>query len=230
MAEWRKWLPRWNRKQKIVRNLLCIALSLFLLSWAMEFPSLTKAGLIRRAERQYLLAEDSKVLLETDSIGEGYELYLWNHDDILQIYYDRTLMGLWLDDVRLFDEEIGVFGGIDLAAGKQDGYYPIGLFAFGNMGDAASAEMDVTVSYTSNQPVSTQTVQGERAADNCWRFDLERQYDAGDTSTEAQWEREIFSGSQKVFYSGTVRLYNAEGALLRSWEIEQFRRTTMRWG
>lgn len=229
MDKWWKWLPKWSRKWKAVRNLLCIALVIFLLSWALEFPSLTKAGLIRRAERQYLLAEDSKVLLETDSYGGGYELYLWNQGDILQIYYDHTLMGLWLDDARLYDEEFGVFGGIDLAAGKQDGYYPISLFAFGDMADAASAEMDITVSYTSNQRISTCTAQGERAAENCWRFDVERQYDDTDTGKQAQWEREIFSGSQKDRYSGMVRLYDAAGALLRSWEIDQFQQSTMRW-
>lgn len=216
------------RKRKTIRNLLLAALCL-LLTWSRAgFPPWTLDGLLRRAERQYLL-EDSTLLLRTDSVGEGYELYAWNHGQILQVYYDRTPLGLWLDAARLFDEEIGVFGGIDLAAGKQDGYYPIRLFAFGDMADAASAEMDITVSYTSNQPVSTQTVRGERAAENCWRFDVERQYDEADTGERAQWEREIFSGSQKDRYSGTVRLYDGEGALLRSWEIEQFQQSTMRW-
>lgn len=228
MNKWRRRLPKWSRKWKTVRNLLCVALALFLTAWGMEFPSLTKAELIRRAERQCLM-EDSTLLFQTDSVGEGYELYAWNHGQILQVYYDRTPLGYWLDAARLFDEEIGVFGGIDLAAGKQDGYYPIRLFAFGDMADAASAEMDITVSYTSNQPVSTQTVRGERAAENCWRFDVERQYDETDTGERAQWEREIFSGSQKDRYSGTVRLYDGEGALLRSWEIEQFQQSTMRW-
>ncbi len=229
MAEWRKWLPKWNRKQKVLCNLLCIALALFLMSWAMEFPSLTRTGLIRRAERQYLLAEDSQVLLETDSVDEGYELYVWNHGQILQIYYDRCLLGWRLDAARLFDEEAGAFGGVDLAAGKRDGYYPIRIFAFGGMADAASAEMDITVSYTSNQVVSTCTVRGERAAENCWRFDLMRQHGDADTGKQAQWEREIFSGSQKDRYSGTLRLYDAEGALLRTWEIGQFQQATMRW-
>lgn len=216
------------RKRKTIRNLLLAALCL-LLAWSRAgFPPWTLDGLLRRTERQYLL-EDSLLLLRTDSVGEGYELYAWNHGQILQVYYDRTPLGLWLDAARLFDEEIGVFGGIDLAAGKQDGYYPIRLFAFGDMADAASAEMDITVSYTSNQPVSTQTVRGERAAENCWRFDVERQYDEADTGERAQWEREIFSGSQKDRYSGTVRLYDGEGALLRSWEIEQFQQSTMRW-
>lgn len=182
---------------------------------------------MRRAERQYLL-ENSTVLFQTDSVGEGCELYAWNHGQILQVYYDHGLRGYW-HAARLFDEEIGVFGGIDLAAGKQDGYYPIRLFAFGDMADAASAEMDVTVSYTSNQIVSTCTVQGERAAENCWRFDLERQYDDGDASQAAQREREIFSGSQKDRYSGTLRLYDDDGALLRSWDFDKFQQLTMRW-
>lgn len=222
-------LPRWNRRQKTVRNFLLIVLTLFLLEWSYGFPPSTLDGLLRRAERKYLL-ENSTVLFQTDSVGEGYELYAWNHGQILQVYYDRTPLGLRLDAARLFDEETGAFGGIDLAAGKQDGYYPIRLFAFGDMADAASAEMDVTVSYTSNQIVSTCTVQGERAADNCWRFDLERQYDDGDASQAAQREREIFSGSQKDRYSGTLRLYEAQGELLRTADIEAFQQLTMKWG
>lgn len=221
-------LPRWNRRQKTVRNFLLIVLTLFLLEWSYGFPPSTLDGLLRRAERKYLL-ENSTVLFQTDSVGEGYELYAWNHGQILQVYYDRTPLGLRLDAARLFDEETGAFGGIDLAAGKQDGYYPIRLFAFGDMADAASAEMDITVSYTSNQIVSTCTVQGERAADNCWRFDLERQYDDGDASQAAQREREIFSGSQKDRYSGTLRLYDDDGALLRSWDFDKFQQLTMRW-
>lgn len=222
-------LPRWNRRQKTVRNFLLIVLTLFLLEWSYGFPPSTLDGLLRRAERKYLL-ENSTVLFQTDSVGEGYELYAWNHGQILQVYYDRTPLGLRLDAARLFDEETGAFGGIDLAAGKQDGYYPIRLFAFGDMADAASAEMDITVSYTSNQIVSTCTVQGERAADNCWRFDLERQYDDGDASQAAQREREIFSGSQKDRYSGTLRLYEAQGELLRTADIEAFQQLTMKWG
>lgn len=222
-------LPRWNRRQKTVRNFLLIVLTLFLLEWSYGFPPSTLDGLLRRAERKYLL-ENSTVLFQTDSVGEGYELYAWNHGQILQVYYDRTPLGLRLDAARLFDEETGAFGGIDLAAGKQDGYYPIRLFAFGNMADAASAEMDVTVSYTSNQIVSICTVQGERVADNCWRFDLERQYDDGDASQAAQREREIFSGSQKDRYSGTLRLYEAQGELLRTVDIEAFQQLTMKRG
>lgn len=222
-------LPRWNRRQKTVRNFLLIVLTLFLLEWSYGFPPSTLDGLLRRAERKYLL-ENSTVLFQTDSVGEGYELYAWNHGQILQVYYDRTPLGLRLDAARLFDEETGAFGGIDLAAGKQDGYYPIRLFAFGDMADAASAEMDITVSYTSNQIVSICTVQGERAADNCWRFDLERQYDDGDASQAAQREREIFSGSQKDRYSGTLRLYDAQGELLRTADIEAFQQLTMKRG
>lgn len=222
-------LPRWNRRQKTVRNFLLIVLTLFLLEWSYGFPPSTLDGLLRRAERKYLL-ENSTVLFQTDSVGEGYELYAWNHGQILQVYYDRTPLGLRLDAARLFDEETGAFGGIDLAAGKQDGYYPIRLFAFGDMADAASAEMDITVSYTSNQIVSTCTVQGERAADNCWRFDLERRYDDGDASQAAQREREIFSRSQKDRYSGTLRLYEAQGELLRTVDIEAFQQLTMKRG
>lgn len=221
-------LPKWNRTQKTIRNLLGMALCLFLLLWPREFPAWTLEDLMTRAERQYLL-DGSMPLLQTDSVGDGYELYLWNQGKILQVYYDRTWLGYELDTARLFDEKLGAFAGIDLAAGKQDGYYPIRIFVFGSMADATSAEMDITLSYTSNQMVFTCTVQGKRAAENCWRFDLTRQHGDADTSQQAQWEREIFSGSQEDRYSGTLRLYDAEGALLRTWGIGQFQQATMRW-
>lgn len=227
MVKWRKWLPRWNRKQRIIRNLLCIALALFLMSWAMEFPSLTKAGLIRRAERQYLLAEDSTVLLETDSYGGGYELYLWNQGDILQIYYDCTLMGLWLDDARLFDEEFGAFGGIDLTVEKESGgCYPIRLFVFGDLEPAASAVLEVGI----GERGSVYTAQGILAAENCWEFELNCRYDDFDDSQEAKEEREVFKGKREGYYQGTIWLYDEAGEIITSCPIEKFRRTTMQWG
>ena len=61
-------LPRWNRRQKTVRNVLLIVLTLFLLEWSCGFPPWTLEGLLRRAERQYLL-ENSTVLFQTDSVG-----------------------------------------------------------------------------------------------------------------------------------------------------------------
>ena len=221
-------LPRWNRTQKTIRNLLGIALCLFLLLWSRGFPAWTLEGLVTRAERQYLL-DGSTLLLQTDSVGGGHELYLWNQGSILQVYYDHTWLGYELDAVRLFDEELGAFAGVDLAAGKQGGYYPIQLFVFGDLPDAASAEMDITLSYTSNQVVSTCTARGARAAENCWRFDLTRQHGDADTSQQARWEREIFAGSQKDRYSGTLRLYGENGALLETRDIGQFQRTTMQW-
>lgn len=176
----------------------------------MRLPRLNRR---QKIVRNFLLIFLTLLLLEWSS---GFPA--WTLDGLLR-----------RDAVRLFDEEFGVFGGIDLAAGKRDGYYPIRLFAFDNLADAASAEMDITVSYTSNQIVSTCTVEGERAAENCWRFDVSRQYDAGDTGELAQWEREIFSGSQKDRYSGTLRLYDSDGALLRSWDFDRFQQSTMRW-
>lgn len=99
----------------------------------MEFPSLTREGLIRRAERQYLL-EDSTLLLETDSTGAGYELYLWNHGDILQIYYDRTLMGLWLDDAGCLTRNSAFSAALTLPPESRTGITPIRLFGLRRSG------------------------------------------------------------------------------------------------
>ena len=50
-------LPKLNRKGKIFRNVVLAALVLFLTAGMLDFPCWTKMGLLRRAEREYLLTE-----------------------------------------------------------------------------------------------------------------------------------------------------------------------------
>lgn len=53
---------RLNRKGKIIRNLLVIGICLFVMSWLLEFPALSREGLFRRAGHQYLLETPSVYL------------------------------------------------------------------------------------------------------------------------------------------------------------------------
>mgnify|MGYP001772761703 CR=1 FL=1 len=66
----REKLPRLTRRQKLVRNLLAAAVCLFLLEWMMGFPCLTAEGLLRRAERMYLM-EDTELLYDGQGRGAG---------------------------------------------------------------------------------------------------------------------------------------------------------------
>lgn len=214
------------RRGKTIRNLLLAALCLLLAWFRAGFPPWTLDGLLRRAEQQYLL-EDSTLLLQTDSVGEGYELYAWNHGQILQVYYDWRPLGYWLDAARLFDEEFGAFGGIDLTAEKENGgCYPIRLFVFGDLEPAASAVLEVGIGERS----SGYTAQGVLAAENCWEFELDCRYDDFDDSREAEGEREVFKGEREGYYQGTMWLYDEAGEMITSYPIEKFQRTTMRWG
>lgn len=64
-------LPRFTRKQRILRNLLLMALFLYWAAWCLEFPCLTKNGLLRRAEDAYLLEKgDMELLFDGREIEE----------------------------------------------------------------------------------------------------------------------------------------------------------------
>ena len=89
--------PKLNRKQKIARNFLLIALALLLFEWLLHFPALTKEGVLRRAERDYLLENSALLFIGREEglshFREG-TLYARNGDLLLAVNYDRTALGL----------------------------------------------------------------------------------------------------------------------------------------
>lgn len=82
-----------TRTQKIIRNLLLIAICLFLLEWMLEFPCLTKQGLLNRAEREYLLNGPTELILDREDYMARKVLFGRNKDGILTVDYDATLLG-----------------------------------------------------------------------------------------------------------------------------------------
>ncbi len=66
-------LPKLNRKGKTFRNLVLAALVLLLTAGMLDFPCWTKMGLLRRAEREYLLTEGAELLYDNRSDPVGLD-------------------------------------------------------------------------------------------------------------------------------------------------------------
>lgn len=223
MDKWRRKLPKWSRKWKTVRNLLCIVLLLFLMSWEMEFPSLTKAGLIRRAERQYLL-EDSQLLFTGHEEGKSDfwkgTLYVRNGDLFLTVNYDRTPLGLQKGFSYAYEEPDGI-----LCLSRT--WWPLEVLAVGALETADRAELEITIHWDGEfggrrwDTERTYTAEGERQNDDCFTFRLTPCYSEDDSSPEAKMERAFFGGGGPVFTQAPVlRLYDAAGELLHEKTME----------
>lgn len=109
-----------NRTQKIIRNLLLIGICLFLLEWMLEFPCLTKQGLLDRAEREYLLKGPTELIFDREDDFYQRIVYGRNDDGMLAVGYKTTLLGFreiqtWFfpdsDYVLVQDLEVAVHNG-----------------------------------------------------------------------------------------------------------------------
>lgn len=203
-------LPRLNRRQKLARNTALILLALCLISWENQFPSLTKSGLLRRAERQYLLETPSQVL-RTEWDLDGGTILAKNGTYLLSLGYDRTLVG-YRGSASLHEEEILVSSDFERGGrGEWDYFYP-SYQAVGLLEDAATAEVERAVGGDVN---GSWVIPGEKTDDYCFRFCYVRQYAEEDTSPEAELERTMlrgeYSSSEETV---TFRFYDENGALL----------------
>ena len=139
-------LPRLSRKQKTVRNLLVMALCVFLTAWAMGFPSWTEAGILRRAERQYLLEGSEPLFTGEDRWGRT-NLYARNGDLLLRAAYHRTGL-FWLSPEGrwLYQEPDAVVCeklGWERDETSDEGYFT--TMAFGSLERYTEAELEVVV-------------------------------------------------------------------------------------
>lgn len=223
-------IPRLNRRQKIVRNLFLAALALFLLAWSLDFPPLTKAGLLRRAERSWLLAEPSELLFEKPREfggGENGVLVARNGDRLLTVNYYRylpELMTLQLSDARCYGAETDFLFHYDAAARKDEDYYYPGAEVYGFLENVASAELELTIDLRTIRQDGTKRdlepgtaretyhIRGERQNPWWFTFTLERKYP--EDSPGAEIEEIILSGECVTDEVAVLRLYDETGALL----------------
>lgn len=226
-------LPRLNRKQRVVRNLALAALCLLLLEWMLAFPALSRRGLLRRLEHRYLL-EGSELLFTSTAADYGFDephtLYARNEDLLLTMTYNWTPLGLrpWPGELRR--EEDGV-------CLVQRQWAVTSYMAFGNLEDAVSAELTVTLAGRVNKadyaaededvPADanglleyreTYTARGERQNPYCFIFRLEEHHERDgvlDGTWQSMVEMQAFSPMSPLLPEDAVlRLYDGAGQLL----------------
>lgn len=210
-------IPRLNRKQKIIRNFVLMALTVFLTAWMLDFPCWTQAGLLHRAERQNLIAPGtSQLFCRRDST-----LYAWTGDRILTVYYERTPLGFRLTNTE--QEKAGEWYSLECDRyGRRENLYAYPVYTLvGRLEGVASAELEVTTSLPEGQFVGTYLIRGEREESNCFTFSLMRKTLPEEESLLAQQENQLF----RFRFSGdstTLRLYDGDGRLVEERGYEEF--------
>ena len=136
-----------NRKGKIIRNLLVIGICLFVMSWLLEFPALSREGLFRRAEHQYLLETPSVYLTSRpNNLTRVDSFFLENEGRLMTVDYKKTFLGYQMGSVMLYDPEVRYVLDFDCIRKEGDGY--VVQFTgqvVGFLEEAAAAELDMTV-------------------------------------------------------------------------------------
>lgn len=204
-------IPRLNRKGKILRNLMVVILVLFLTAWMLNFPCWTQAGLLHRAERQYLItAGTSQPLCRRDGA-----LYAWTGDRILIAYYQWTPLGFCLTSTDQGQTGEQFILSCD-RNGRQEGMYRYPVYTLaGLLENIQSAELQVDVYLPDGAFVGTYVVSGQKEGTNCFTFSLMRKTVPEEESLLAQQENQLFRGGFPVC-SAVLRLYGADGQLVES--------------
>ena len=138
---------RLNRKGKIIRNLLVIGICLFVMSWLLGFPALSREGLFRRAGHQYLLETPSVYLTSRlNNLTKVDSFFLENEGRLMTVDYKKTFLGYQMGSVMLYDPEVRYVLDFDCIRKEGDGY--VVQFTgqvVGFLEEAAAAELDMTV-------------------------------------------------------------------------------------
>jgi len=197
-----------SRKQKILRNLLLVGLLWLFLAWTWGFPSLTAEGLLRRAEKMYLL-NPGEIIYVGGSFWDK-DVYARSGNNLLVIYGDATPVGQRLVRADIYGEadSIHIF-----SRDMMESY--VDYMAFGDLRGAVGAELDITLEIEGMQFCETYTARGVFLAEDMVLFALAPNYAAEDESVAAQVEREIFANDKHPRQRDIVlRLYDEEGVLL----------------
>ena len=138
---------RLNRKGKIIRNLLVIGICLFVMSWLLEFPALSREGLFRRAGHQYLLETPSVYLTSRlNNLTKVDSFFLENEGRLMTVDYKKTFLGYQMGSVMLYDPEVRYV--LDFDCIRKEGDCYVVQFTgqvVGFLEEAAAAELDMTV-------------------------------------------------------------------------------------
>ena len=202
-------MMRLNRKGKIIRNLLVIGICLFVMSWLLEFPALSREGLFRRAGHQYLLETPSVHLTSRlNNLTKVDSFFLENEGRLMTVDYKKTFLGYQMGSVMLYDPEVRYVLDFDCIRKEGDGY--VVQFTgqvVGFLEEAAAAELDMTVCMENGGQVQ-RTLELKKEDPYCFTF-------ASPDETEVQ-AADLLRISPAV-----LRLYDENGTILEETVYER---------
>ena len=200
---------RLNRKGKIIRNLLVIGICLFVMSWLLEFPALSREGLFRRAEHQYLLETPSVYLTSRpNNLTRVDSFFLENEGRLMTVDYKKTFLGYQMGSVMLYDPEVWYVLDFDCIRKEGDGY--VVQFTgqvIGFLEKAAAAELDMTVCMENGGQVQ-RTLELKKEDPYCFTFALPD-------------ETEIQADHLLRISPAVLRLYDENGTILEETVYER---------
>ena len=194
---------RLTRRQKLVRNLLVIALLVFWVEWCLGFPAWRTETLIRRAEQAYLLEPVTEIWMEmeTASRDERHMLYGENNGQLIYMSYEEGILGKYLENVKLYRPEVQY---IIYYQTEPDGQYVSRTaWVIGFLEEAERMELELTLQDV-NGVQGALTLEGTKVDDHCFSFAStpEENRDTG-----ILWLEEIRGG-------GVLRIYDCTDTLL----------------
>ena len=193
---------RLNRKGKIVRNLLVIGICLFVMSWLLEFPALSREGLFRRAGHQYLLETPSVYLTSRpNNLTRVDSFFLENEDRLMTVDYQKTCLGYQMGSVSLYAPEVRYL--LDFNCIRKEGDSYVVQFTgqvIGFLEKAAAAELELTVCMVDGSQVQ-RIVELKKEDPYCFTF-------------ASRDETEIRAENLLRISPAVLRLYDENGAIL----------------
>lgn len=195
-------MMRLNRKGKIIRNLLAIGICLFVMSWLLEFPALSRESLFRRAGHQYLLETPSVYLTSRpNNLTRVDSFILENEGRLMTVDYKKTFLGYQMGNVMLYAPEVRYLLDFNCLRKEGDGY--VVQFTgqvVGFLEKAAAAELELTVCLEDGGQVQ-RTLELKKEDPYCFTF----------ASLD---ETEIQADNLLRISPAVLRLYNENGAIL----------------
>lgn len=194
---------RLNRRQRLVRNLLVIALLVFWVEWCLGFPAWRTETLIRRAEQAYLLEPVTEIWMEMETANrhESHMLFGENNGQLIYMTYEKGIFGKYLKHVELYRPEVRY---IVYYRTQPDGQYVSRTaWVIGFLEEAERMELELTLQDLEGVQ-GTLTLEGTKVDDHCFSFAStpEENRDTG-----ILWLEEIRGG-------GVLRIYDRTDTLL----------------
>ncbi|MBE6995965.1 MAG: hypothetical protein E7429_04445 [Ruminococcaceae bacterium] len=195
-------MRRLNRTQKIVRN-LCLAVLCALLTWAWAgFPALTRGMMLRQEARKNLVPEWEEVYAEENDFSQDsvyYKEMIWlrNGDTFWSVRHSGPAQ-VW--EVFLYESD----GVLVMPSMNEPGV----LLAIGDV-EAASAELTWKLR---RENAVEWTMTGQRVEEDVFRFPAPE-----NVPTELTYTLENMTKTSwaKEYFDYTLRLYDAQGTLIR---------------